>query len=159
MSEFTVAGVRYRTARKMDAFVQLGVMSRLSPLLASGFGEIVPLVMELKEKGLQIADVEMNRLMQMAVPVSHELAKISDADRNYIVGECLAVVDRENDSSKTEGNRGWAPVWNREAKRAMFTEVNADFSVMLRIVLTVLVETFSPFLGANLSSLVGGVRK
>ena len=149
---FEIDGIKY-DSRKMDAFTQMGIVARISPLLASGFGELAPIVLDLKAKGQSFADIPMERLLEIATPVARELAKLSDEDRLYVVGACLSVCQRQNDNGQ-----GWAPVWNREAKRAMFKDVNENLGTMMKIVLAVLQDNLAPFLPASLSALIGVAR-
>jgi hypothetical protein len=75
---------------------------------------------------------------------------MSSADRKYILGTCLATVERKRD-----GEVGWAKIWNADAGRAMYDDINYDFLLMLRIALGVFQETFARFLPASLSALIG----
>lgn len=151
--EFRVGEFIYK-ARRMDAFTQMDVISRLSPLMASGFGEIVPLLHELRKEGLtNFADLPMDRLGSIAAPVARELAKMPDEDRHFVVKSCLDLCDRKRD-----GDERWAKVWSPQAGRAMFDDINNDISVMMRIVVGVLQGTFESFLPASLSGLIGGAK-
>jgi hypothetical protein len=154
MATLQLNGASYRVTRKMDAFGQLEVGTKVMPLLASGIGELAPLIIALRNEGLNLESMPMDRLGQIITPVSRELAKMTADDRRFIIGSCLTTVDRKEDG---EG-KGWAPVWNVEARRAMFEDVNSDFTVMMRIVAFVLQETFAAFLPASLSGLSGGAR-
>jgi hypothetical protein len=152
MATLQIGGATYRVARKMDAFKQMSVASKIMPLLASGIGELAPLWAELKRGGIGgMASLPLDRLGQIITPVSREIAKMSDEDRRMIVSTCLDIVDRKDD-----GKEGWARVWSAEANRSMFEEINNDFSLMIRIVALALQETFASFLPASLSGLLGG---
>jgi len=151
--EFRIGEFTYK-ARRMDAFTQMSVISRLSPLLASGFGEIIPLMHKLREEGIaNIADMPLDRLGAIATPVARELAKMSDDDRKFIISACLDLCDR-----KPDGDERWAKVWNPQAGRAMFDDINNDVSILLRIVLGVLQGTCESFLPASLSGSLGGAK-
>lgn len=126
----------------------MAIISRISPLLASGFGELAPLLVDMRRNGIgNLAEISLAQLGAIATPVARELARMSDADRKFIIGVCLATVDRKRD-----GEHGWAKVWSSEAGISMFDDINNDFSVMLRIALGVFQETFSGFLPASLSN-------
>ena len=151
--EIRIGDSSYRIARRMNAYVQFDILSRISPLLASGFGEIVPLFMELKRLGItNIAEMDVSRLAAIATPISRELSKMTDADRRFIIGTCLACVDRKKDNEQ-----GWARVWNDAAGVSMFDDINNDAFMVIRIALGVLQETFKGFFPASLSALTGGM--
>jgi hypothetical protein len=154
MATLQINGATYRVARKMDAFRQLAVASKISPLIASGVGELAPLLIELRRDGLgNLAAMPLDRLGQIITPVSRELAKMSEEDRRLIIGSCLELVDRKED-----GREGWARVWSSDANRSMFEEINSDLAVMLRVVALALQEVFSNFLPASLSASRGGAQ-
>jgi hypothetical protein len=155
MGSFSLNGSTYRTTEKgkLNGFVQLAIFTKLMPLLAAGAGELAPLITELRAKGFSgMASMPLEHLGQIITPVAREFAKMTEEDRRFIVGSCLAAVERKQD-----GKEGWHTVWNKEAQRAMFDDINDDLSVMLRITLFVLSETFAPFLPASLSNLLGEV--
>jgi hypothetical protein len=136
----------------MDAFTQFDVIAKVSPLLASGFSEIVPFFIELRKEGIgSIADVPMQRAAQLFGPVSRELAKMPPEDRRYIMGACLGICERKQD-----GQQGFAPIWSDQAGRAIFDDINNNISVMLRIAVAVIQGTFADFFPASLSGLLGG---
>jgi hypothetical protein len=135
----------------MDAFTQMAIFSKVSPLLASGFGEMIPIIVSLRKEGLRnLADMPLEKLSSIITPVSRELAKMTNEDRTFIVGTCLELCDRKRDSEQS-----FARVWNASASRAMFDDINNDLSLMLRIVIGVLQLTFSSFFPESLSDLLG----
>lgn len=152
--EFRIGDCVYRQTSKINAKTQLKIISKISPLLASGFGELAPLLVQLKREGVaSLAEMSLSHLGQIATPVARELANMPDEDRDFIIGACIATVERKRD-----GEIGWAKVWSADAGRAMFDDVNDDFTVMLRITLGVFQETFSSFLPTGLSGLIGANR-
>ena len=149
--EFHIGDCTYRQTSKINGKTQMKILAKISPLLASGFGELAPLLVSLKRDGVRnIAEVSLMQLGQIATPVARELAKMPDEDRDYIINACLSTVSRKRD-----GEIGWAAIWSSDANRAMFNDINNDFSLMLRIALGVFQETFGPFLPASLSNLTG----
>ena len=155
MGLLSLKGATYKVSRKMDAFKQMAVVSKVSPLLASGLGELAPLVVDLKREGMSVmSEMSLDKLGQLITPVSRELAKMSDEDRRLIVGSCLDLVDRKED-----GKEGWARIWSADANRSMFEEINSDLTVMLRIVFFVVVEVFGGFFPASLSASLGGAAR
>jgi hypothetical protein len=135
----------------MDAFTQMALVSKISPLLASGFGEAIPIVVSLRKEGMKnLADMPLEKLAAILTPVSRELAKMTNDDRLYIIGTCLNLCDRKHD-----GEQSFTKVWNDTAGRAMFDDINNDLSLMLRIVIGVLQVTFSSFFPESLSGSFG----
>jgi hypothetical protein len=149
--EFRVGDCVYRQTSRINAFDQIEIIAKISPLLASGFGELAPLLVQMRQQGVgNLAETSLEQLGHIATPVARELAKMSAGDRRFIIGTCLATVERKRD-----GEIGWAKVWSADAGRSMFDDINNDFTVMLRIALGVFQETFGGFLPAGLSSLTG----
>ena len=145
MAEFRVAECIY-SVRNMDAFTQMALVSKISPLLASGFGEAIPIIVALRKSGVSnLADMPLEKLASIATPVARELSKMTDEDRNFIVGTCLDLCDRRRD-----GEQSFVKVWNHGAHRAMFDDINNDLSLMIRIVIGVLQVTFSSFFPESL---------
>jgi len=146
MQEFEVDGVQYK-CRNMGAFDQMDILTKLSPLLASGIVELLPLLAIVKELGLaSIADLPKEEIIARAPGIARELAKMSSADRHFIVESCLSLCER-----KVSADR-WAPVWAVGAGRAMFDDINNDFWVMVRVAFGVLSHTpsFMRFFPAGL---------
>ena len=122
MAEFEINGVKYRSSQ-MDAMRQFNVVRRLAPILDS-----VKNMLDMKlEDGLGI--------------IAQAISNMSDADTEYVIGSCMAVVVREQ-----QGGTGWAKIWSPDAKAPMFTDI--DMAVMLRIVFAVIGEAIVPFFGA-----------
>jgi len=149
--EFRIGDCAYRQTSRINAFDQMAIIAKISPLLASGFGELAPLIMKMRKDGLtSLEDMAIDKLGEIATPIATQLAKMSEPDRRFIIGACLGTVERKRD-----GEVGWAKIWSQEAGRAMFDDINFDFTLMLRIALGVFQETFAGFLPASLSSLIG----
>jgi len=141
--DFSIDGVAYK-ARNMDVFTQMKVLSKLSPLLASGFGEIIPLIKEARTRGVaSLFSLPLEETVKHLAPVAEHLAKMSDEDRLIIVGSSLALVEKEVKPDV------WAGVWNAQAGHAMFREIDENLTLMLRLVFAVLQGTFSRFFPAS----------
>ena len=152
--EFRVEKCTYRVQRPMDAFTQFDLIAKVSPLLASGFGEFVPFFIAMRKEGIaKIGDIPMDRMAKLVGPIARELAKMPTEDRHFVLASCLSICDRKQD-----GPTFWAPVWNPQAGRSMFDDINNDISVMLRIALAVFQGTFSNFFPASLSGSTGEAR-
>ena len=149
--EFNYEGHIYRMTRKIDLFEQTAILLKITPLLASGFNEIVPIVVALRKEGVKnIGEASIETLAKIAIPVSRELAKIPDEDRRLIMSRALATIDRHKD-----GETGWAAIWSLEAGRPMFDDVAGDLLLVLRIVIAVLQETYKSFFSDRLLALFG----
>lgn len=132
MAEFEIAGRSYRSGKlsAMDAF---HVLRRLSPVLGS-FRDI-----QNAASGGQGAD-----LLAAMEPIAMAIAKMPDADCDYILHACLKTVRRKDD-----GDRGWPVIWNAEARRPQY-EDEFTLPLMLQIVVQVLQDNFSDFFSAAL---------
>lgn len=149
--DFRVGEYTYRQTSKINAKQQMKIIRKISPLLATGFGELAPLLVQLKKDGIgNLAELSLTKLGQIATPVARALAELPDEDSDFIISACLSVVERRKD-----GEIGWFRVWSPEAGQSMFADINDDFSIMLRVALGVFQETFTGFLPAGLSSLIG----
>lgn len=149
--EFNYSDHTYRMARKIEMFDQVAILLKITPLLASGFGEIVPMVVELQRSGLRnFGEAPLEAISKIAIPVSRELAKMPDEDRRLIISRCLGTIDR-----RREGAQGWAPIWSAEASRAMFDDVGGDMLLVIRISIAVLQETYKSFFSDRLLTLFG----
>jgi hypothetical protein len=150
--EFRIGNCVYRQTSKINAKDQLKIIKKISPLLASGFGEILPLIAALKKTGVgNAAELTMLQIGEMSKPVARELAAMPDADSDYIIAACLNTLVRRKD-----GEDAWVKIWVPEAGRAAFDDINDDFTVMVRIALGVFAGTFQSFLPAGLSRLIAG---
>ncbi|NTG86206.1 hypothetical protein G6L15_08610 [Agrobacterium rhizogenes] len=122
MAEFEINGIKYRSGT-MDAMTQFHVVRRLGPI----FDDLKGLLDHKVDEGFMI--------------VAQAISKISDADVEYVIAACMAVVQREQ-----AGGTGWANAWSIQAKRPMFDDI--DMTVMLRIVFAVIEGAIVPFFGA-----------
>jgi hypothetical protein len=147
---FSCAGHRYQVKR-MNAVVQLAVLSKIAPLFAAGVGEIIPLFIAMKESGSKkLFDQPISSLTHLA-PVMREFAKMSQEDQLFIIGACLSGAERLVIQGQKEQ---WAPVWAGQGK-AMFEDLNSDLFSLLMPVWFILMENYSGFFGAALSALSG----
>ncbi len=141
MTDFTIDGIAYK-AGKINAFEQLAILSKLSPLLTSGLPELLGLLREVKARGVGVMDLPVEENIIRLAPLARELSKLSEADRRQIIEPCLAVVEKDIGGK-------FALVWNREAGMAVFPEFRDDAILMLRVVLAVLQGTFGRFFPAS----------
>src|SRR5690348_5333080 len=134
--EFVIDGVAYK-ARKMDAFQQLDIVSILSPLIAAGAAEIIPLVQSLRDQAMAggaegalnaALSLPMDETLRRLGPAAHEFAKMTPDDRRFVISTCLALVDREIAPGR------WSAVWVPAAGRAATPELNENLWLQLRVV-------------------------
>lgn len=131
MNEFVIEGETYR-AGKIPAMTQFHIARRLAPVLS-------------RLPGLPGAE---GGVSATALPALAEaIAGLSDDDCEYVIGNCMGVVQRQSKGV-------WTPAWNATAKRAMYDDITMP--VMLQIAMRVLMDALGGFLPAPLSSLDGG---
>lgn len=127
MITFVVKGVTYRTARKLNAFEQFHVCRRLTPFV----GDLFYLrSLSSPEKTLPIEAI--------VAPLADSIAKLNDADCDYVLQTCASVVERE------EGGGKWIAVWNMSAKRFQYDTI--DMMDLINMALNVLKENLASFL-------------
>lgn len=127
--EVEIGGNKYKTG-KLDSFQQLHVARRLGPVLVT-LSEGADKLGEPPEGAtFTFTDV----LVASAVPFAQALAKMSDADLDYVVKTCLQVCLRAS-------NGAWAKVWTPSGM--MFSDI--DMQVMLSLTLEVVGENIGGF--------------
>lgn len=122
---FEIKGVKYQSG-KMDAMVAFHVTRRLAPVVPS-----------FKSIFATAGDGETRDILTALEPLADAIAKMSDADTEYILGACMKVTSREQPGG------GWAPVWGPTSNRPLYEDI--DMLVMLQIAMHVLQETLGPF--------------
>ncbi|NTA27396.1 phage tail assembly chaperone [Allorhizobium ampelinum] len=123
MAEFEIADHKYRSG-KMNAMQQFQVARRIAPALAS-FQDVISNVKE----GFAA--------MQ---PILEVIAKMSDEDVKYVIGECMGVVHREDKA-------GWQKVWPKGADQPIYDDI--DMMVMISITSRVVMDNLLPFISAG----------
>ena len=136
--EFEIGGQTYR-AGNIPARTQFHVARRIGPVLV----QLLPMAPQLTAPDAGGPD----KLMFIATliePLSEALAKLSDTDCDYVLDECLAVVQRKHEGGS------WTNIWNRQARASQFADI--DLSVMMQIVVKVLLSQIGPFTSSNAPS-------
>lgn len=128
--DFEVDGYQYVTT-KMSAFTQFHVARKLAPVVT----EVLPLLAKGIDLDKGVSEIE---------PIMNAIAKMDEMDVNYVLFACLSVVRRKQ-------NGGTAPVWNENARRLMFEDI--EMPQMLQIAVYVLKDNLSRFTGALPSGL------
>lgn len=159
MIKFEINGVSYQTS-KMDVFIQWGVARRLAPVIA---GILTPDVlkqsMALVPKTIdgQTGNpvIEMDKVLGLFSgvfnPFIEALAKMPDADNQYVIDNCLACVQREQKSG------GWATVKPIGNSLMMFNDI--DLLVMMQLVFRVILDSVGNFSFASLSNLLPPIQE
>ena len=146
--DYEIAGERYQSS-KLNAFTQLHVLRKLGPVLA----KIGPAFMMIATQPRLVMNadgsvatnddgsprtVEPNILDDIGAigPALEALSEMSEADCEYVLQRCLAVTRRFQLGA-------WAPVFNEQAKRLMFEDM--DLPTMLQIARQVLGDSLAGF--------------
>ena len=133
----------------MDAFTQMSVAAKISPLIASGFAELLPFAVRMRKEGIaNIADVPLKDAAAMLGPVARELAKMPEEDRRFVISSCLSLCERQKD-----GSQGWETIWNAAANVSNQSDIQSDAVIMIRITIGVIHGTLSNFTLGDLSTL------
>ncbi|MGN4188688.1 phage tail assembly chaperone [Burkholderia gladioli] len=137
-TEIELGGQRYQIGR-MSAMQQFHVSRRIATVLP-------PLIRAYLSMGASDKPLTKNlALLATSIePVMEALSQLKDDDAEYVVGSCLAVVERQH-------MNGWAKVWSAQHRTALFDDV--DMSSMLVLTGHVIVETLGPFISGLLTSL------
>lgn len=98
MSEIEIGGQIYRIS-KIAAMRQLHIVRRVAPALLGAVGGVAAL-QAAAEDGMNIRQV-----LDRMEPFMEALSNMKDEDVDYVVDNCLAVVER-----KVSGDRGWQKV-------------------------------------------------
>jgi hypothetical protein len=110
--DFEINGVAYK-AKPMDLFTQMDIVSLLSPLIAMGGADIIPMIQEVskeaKENNIPFKDLLMelpfDEMVKRFGGLTRELAKMPSEDRRFILTSCMKLVQWK----VKEGQ--WADVW------------------------------------------------
>ncbi len=144
MTEFELNGRQFR-AEKLNAFQQLHVMRRITPLL-------VPMLEIIALAGDGALAKKMLAKPQVLSPLLEQLAGLPDEALEYVMVTCLGAL-------KVQTAPGtWVPLWVPVAKRAIVDDLN-DLGKLLPLVARVIQEDLGGFFGALptlLPSQIGG---
>ncbi|MET3654091.1 phage tail assembly chaperone [Dyella japonica] len=125
--DFEINGQQYRSG-KLNARQQFHVARRLAPVLG----------------GLATASQgKTDDFATFLQPIADAIAGMSDADCDYVLDTCLAIVQRQQGSS-------WANIFVNKAQ--MFDDI--DMGVMLQIASKVITENLGSFFQGSAASLL-----
>jgi len=148
--DIEIRGIKYR-AGKLSAMKQLHVSRKIAPLVPT----LLPIMLGLaSSKGAaQLPDADVadgtdsgsNLLSrpQLLQPFADGLASLPDEQAEYVIGECLAVVQR------FQGN-AWFSIWAAAAKQPTYEDI--DLAVMIELSVKVIADSLGPFIAGWLTS-------
>lgn len=126
--EFEIGGNTYRSG-KMDTFKQFHVSRRLAPVLG----------------GLAaMAEGEADNFAAFLQPIAEAVARMSDADCDFILQSCLGVVQRQ------QGN-AWSPIYAGGGSALMFDDI--DLGSMMQIAAKVIQENLGGFFQGGVAAM------
>lgn len=128
--EITLKGQNYRSGR-LSAMQQFHVARRVAPALT---GLVA---------ALGGASPSQEDFAKSLAPLADAVAQMPDADAEYVLGTCLAIVSRQ-----TEPNT-WAPVWR--GGQLAFDDI--DLGTMLQLAAKVIQDNLGNIFGALPASL------
>ncbi|OWT69211.1 MULTISPECIES: phage tail assembly chaperone [unclassified Achromobacter] len=123
--EFAIKGVNYRSGR-LSAMQQFHVARRVAPALT---GLVAALGGNAPSK---------DDFAQALAPLADAVARMPDADAEYVMGACLGVVSRQTDATT------WAPVWR--SGQIAFDDI--DVGAMMQIAAKVIQDNLGNIFGA-----------
>ena len=149
--KFRIDNFDYQS-RPMNAKTQLLLVRKTLPIIAAGFGEFVPLFLEMRQAGLKgVLDANLHRASEMLTPIATEFAKLTEEDSWTILSSCLSLCER-----RADGADMWVQVWVPGAQAANGDDLNFDAMLMLRIALEVFRGNLTNFCPASLFELFEG---
>lgn len=147
MAEFTIGAHTYQTGI-MPARTQfhcarrlLVVLSSVASLMPSRRPDALP------EPDATDAEPTAADFVSTVEHMATAISRLPDADCDFVLDACLAV-------TKRKVGQAWAPVWNANAKRLMYDDI--DMAAMIGIAARALQENAAGFLAAlpSLSELI-----
>lgn len=166
---FKVGDFTYN-AKSMNARIQLRVVKKSAPLVASGLPEIIEDVavlsrrLELAQEADPNAQLTIPDILQavgglrgaamLVKPMADELSKISDEDSWSIIRDCLSLCTRQRD-----GERSFLAVWNVSEDRPLSDDLNYDLWTTLRVTAMVYDGNLRSFFREGPFGFLGGARK
>lgn len=139
--ELTLGGAEYSIG-KMSAMKQLHVSRRVAPLIP----KLIPIFMRMRDSKVSLGE-DLGALSDILQPLAESLAEMGDADAEYVINACMAVVQR-----KTQF--GWTSAWNEQARSPMF-ESDMGLDVLLPLTVRCIVANLGPFIQGLLTSPAG----
>lgn len=136
MAEFEIGGKAYRSA-KMDAFSQFHVMRKLAPIFA-GLDDVSAILSAVR------GGDDGGEPRKAVGAIAKVISDMPEADMNTILSRCCAVTSRQ------VGAAGYAPIWNEQAARLMYDDI--EWLDLVQIVARVIQDNLGNFSAAPLSA-------
>ncbi|MDH0638194.1 hypothetical protein N5D52_14700 [Pseudomonas sp. GD03860] len=138
MSEFDLGDSTYRIG-KLDAFKQFHLSRKVAPIIPT----LIPVFLKLQQSASKSPlSGDIGAMAEVMGPFADGIAAMPDEAAEFILGTCLAVVQRK------QGDR-WMPVWSSNQSTCMFDDM--DLGVMLQLTFRVIKESLGPFISGMLS--------
>lgn len=134
MTEFEINGVEFRSG-KLDTFKQLHVSRKIAPLVPKVLPAFAAITRRRKADGESIDAENLGLIAEAMQPVADVLAEMSDADVEFILSNCLSVVQRKQ-------GKDWQPIWRNGA--IMFDDI--ELPLMIQITLKVIWDNLGGFI-------------
>ena len=129
MINFEISGVEYR-ADKLATLKQFHISRKIAPLLPA----LAPVFLRLHGQGCLTDDL--SSTVEIMAPFAEGIAGMPDDTVEYIIGACLAVIQRNQQGV-------WSPVWDAQAKACA---EDIDMGVMMRLIVRVIQDSLGPFI-------------
>lgn len=127
-----IRGTQYRVG-KLSAMKQLHVSRKIAPLLPP----LLPIMLRLDAGKPGALTENLAALPELVQPFADGLAALPDEHADYVVGECLAVVQRR------QGN-AWFSIWAAGAKQPTYDDI--DLAVVMDLTVKVIADSLGPFI-------------
>lgn len=138
--EIELNGQTYRIG-KLNALDQFHVSRRIAPIIPT----LIPVFLKLAN-GEGLAG-NIGTVGDALKPFAEGIAEMSDEASEFVLSTCLSVVHRQTGTT-------WAPVWSKQAKAAMFDDL--DLSVLLNLAIRVIKDSLEPFIRGLVTSQQAG---
>ncbi len=113
----------------MATLKQFHISRKIAPLLPA----LAPVFLKLGGLG-RLTD-DLSSTVEIMTPFAEGIAGMPDDTVEYIIGACLAVIQRQQQGV-------WAPVWDAQAKSCPFEDI--DMGVMMRLIVRVIQDSLGP---------------
>lgn len=134
--EIELNGHTYRIG-KLNAMDQFHVSRRIAPIIPT----LIPVFLKLAQGGGVTGNLA--ALGDAIQPFAEGISTMSDEASEFVLATCLSVVHRQTGTT-------WAPVWSKQARAAMFDDM--DLSVILNLAIRVIKDSLEPFIRGLVTS-------
>lgn len=145
MAQFDIGDVAYQS-RRLPAMTELHVTRRLAPVINGMLPQMLAAVAKGGGGAISVQAMDLKEASSIATAFVDFIAKMPDADANFVIAECCMVTERKQ-------GEAWSKIWTRGAPRPQFDDIR--FPAMAMIVFNVVKEAvvdFMPSLGLSSSA-------